>query len=108
MLSLGWASEAAVFRSISYLSFLSNAKDLSPLLSSKEGDDGVRTHSEIVSWETSPESSDTFSGKRFREAVNDVLVGHDSVRASLLLLHLCLDVVEWERSHGGSDSSNHR
>ena len=51
-------------------------------------------HTEIVGGETSPESSDTLLGDRLGEAVRDAGVGKLAVGASLLLLHLGLDVVE--------------
>ena len=64
--------------------------------------------SEVVCWETSPKSSDSFSGDGFCEAVWYSAVGKLAVWASLLFLNLRLDVVEGEGSDGGCDSCEHR
>ena len=64
-------------------------------------------HTEIVGGETSPESSDTLLGDRLGEAVRDAGVGHLAVGASLLLLHLGLDVIERQGTASSSNSSDH-
>ena len=68
----------------------------------------MRTHSEIVGWQTGPETGDTFFGKRFTYAVNDARVGKLTIRTSFLLLHLSFNVVEWKGAKSYCDGSNHR
>lgn len=89
-------------------SLLSNAKELSVLLSSQKSNNGVRSHSEVVGWETSPEASDSFLGHGFRDAVHNAGVGELTIRSSLLLLHLSLDVVKGKGTDGSSNSGDHR
>ena len=100
-------SAGAAGRSSSVL-LLADAEELAVLLGGEESDDGVGAHPEVVSGETSPEASHTLSCHRLGEAVSNARVGHLSVRARLLLLHLRLDVVEGERADSSGNSGNHR
>ena len=60
----------------------------------------MRAYSEIIGGQTGPEASDTLLGHGLCNAVTDARVGHLACsRVSLLLLHLCLDVVEGEGAH---------
>lgn len=53
---VGSASSAA-YVAISFL--LADTKDPSVLLGSQEGNDRVRTNSEVVGWQAGPEASET-------------------------------------------------
>ena len=54
----GSISGAAVASSL----LLADAEELSVLLSSQKSDDGVGTDSEVVGWQASPETGQTFLG----------------------------------------------
>ena len=86
---------------------LANAEDSSVLLGSEESDDGVGAHTEVVGGETSPEASHALLGHRLGEAVSDGLVWKLAIGASLLLLHLRLDVVEGQGADSRGDGSDH-
>lgn len=73
---------------------LADAEEPSVLLGSQEGDDGVRTNSEVVSWQARPEASNTLLSHRNANAVHDLWVRQLAVWSSLLLLHLRLNIVE--------------
>ena len=89
-------------------SLLANTEELSVLLGSHQGDDGVWAHSEVVRRETGPEASDALLSHRLHDAVRHALVGHHTLGVSLLLLHLGLYVVEGKGADGSGDSSDHR
>jgi hypothetical protein len=77
------------------------------LLGSQEGDNGVRSDTEVVGGETSPETGNTLTGNRLLEAVHDGLVRKDNIGTGLLLLDLGLDVVEGEGCARGGDTGEH-
>mmetsp|Transcript_637 Transcript_637/g.862 ORF Transcript_637/g.862 Transcript_637/m.862 type:complete len:375 (+) Transcript_637:179-1303(+) len=87
---------------------LADAENPSVLLGGEKSDDGVGTHSEVVGGETGPEASDALLGHGFGEAVTDGGVGELAVGASLLLLHLRLDVIEGEGANGSGHGRDHR
>jgi len=86
---------------------LADAEELSVLFGGEESDDGVGAHPEVVGGEAGPEASNTLSCQRLSEAVSNARVGHLSIRACLLLLHLRLDIVEGERADSSGNSSDH-
>ena len=86
---------------------LADAEKLSVLLGSQESDDGVGANSEVVGGETRPEAQCAFFGHGDSEAVNDTGVGQLAIRASLLLLHLGLNVIEGKGADGSSHGGDH-
>lgn len=86
---------------------MADTQHLSVDLEGKEGDNGVWTNSEVVGWETSPEAGDTLSSHGLLETVWHALVWHGAVSLWLLLLHLGLDVVEWEREESSAEGRQH-
>ena len=78
-------------------SFFTNTEYFLVLLQSKQGDDGVRADTEVIGWETGPETCDAFSCHRNLETGSHIFVRYDALSICLLLLHLGLNVVEGER-----------
>jgi len=68
----------------------------------------MRSNTEVVGRETSPETGNSFTSNRLLEAVDNTLVREDTIGTSFLFLDLGLDVIERERSARSSDSRNHR
>ena len=98
------------FRS-SILSFLlglvgADLKYFPPLLGGEKSDDDMRCQSEVVSREAGPEAGDTLFLKGLSDAVTNAAVGHFTVGARFLLLHLCLDIIKWKCTHDDHDGSD--
>jgi hypothetical protein len=58
-----------------FSSVLADSEELLVNFRSQEYNDRVGSDSEIVSWETCPESSNSLAGKRLHDAVWHTLVG---------------------------------
>ena len=70
----------------------------------EERDDRVRSDSDDEGWESDPKSEESFSGHSLTEAIDESFVRENSVGASLLLLELGLNVVEWQGNAGADDT----
>lgn len=67
----------------------------------------MRAYTEVVGGETGPEAFYALLGHRLLSAVHDAGVRQFAIGASLLLLHLGLNVVEGKRANSGGDGGNH-
>ena len=99
------------FRS-SILSFLlglvgADLKYFPPLLGGEKSDDDMRCQSEVVSREAGPEACDTLFLKSLSDAVTDAAVGHFTVGARFLLLHLGLDIIKRKCAYDDHNGSDH-
>lgn len=92
----------------SLLGSLTNSEHLSVLLCGHHGDNGVGSHTEVVSWQTGPETRDSLSGDRLLRRINNVLVGERAVGIGRLLLQLRLQIVEGKGTDGRAHSRDHR
>jgi hypothetical protein len=68
----------------------------------------VGSNTEVVGWETSPESSKALTSDGFSEAVGDTRVRDLTISSGLLLLNLCLNVIERKRDNSSCYGSDHR
>lgn len=77
------------------------------MLGGKQGDDGMRTYTNVVGRKASPEAGNTFFGQGLCNAVRNTFVWENTFSIRLLFLHLGLDVIERQRSASSAYSRYH-
>ena len=96
----------------SILSFLlrlvgADLEYLPPLLGGKKSDDDVRCQPEVVGREAGPETGYALFLKGLSDTVTDTAIGHLSVGARFLLLHLGLDIIKRKCAYDDHNGSDH-